>query len=886
MKKKSLLKPLIITGIALCLLLAGGIVALYTLVPPEKVAAIMLPQAEKAMGRRITIEKAGFSFFPLGLSLSGLSVENTGREGFSRLPFLTVDKLTACVSMGSLFRGSPEVTQLVLKKPVLRIEVSKEGTMSFDDLRPRDSSLRRQLPPLIPVLPLPLTLERLIVEGGTLGYDNRQNGIQARIGTIDQNARFAIDPGSRSIATDGTLTLSDIAVKAGGFVVPLTGIVVTVTHDIGANLPEGTVTINRITASCGKVAATVTGTVREVMTTAPMLDLTLSAPTMNAQDIISLLPEGTFAFAPKLVATGTFTTGARLEGRMLPGRPPLLAGSAKLSGVTLKDALLSGSINNLNAAVDFTDKSIVLDSLSMLVGTSPVEIRAVVTDLKKRLFDAKIKANLDLDEVKDIVHLPAGSAVGGKVAADIALDGVIDPADPGKLYCTGQVDFSNATLLRPPLAHPAALSGRITFAKEGARARLSLALEGSSLDADATVTHYLWLVAPKGAINAKRPVIDCKLTSPLLDLDKLLLVCTSPKPGTGNASSGGAPSASPDLLFAPPLPFADLHATLSAKRIVYKGFVMNDAESKMASVNNVADVKFASAFSTGTVDNAFHADLGKPGSISFADKFAVKNVQLGDFLARFGDLVPQTTPLTRQLGQLDKSLYGRIGIQGDLRGAGATPDRIASSLTGGMAIRMADGKLENTPFQKTASAAIGAFLKSDKLEGINPITFKELNAAVRIANGRAFIDELKILSDLGDWKARGSVGFDAALDLAVATRLSKAMSGKLLAVEGAAKGAAKNLLAGTQLAGASSLLDNLSLIPHDHEGRISLKFALSGPADNPRVGNLDFGDVGQGRPAVGKGGTENDDKGKQGSQEEMIKKAGEQIKNTLRGLFQ
>ncbi len=669
MKKKSLLKPLITTGVIILVLIIGGIVALYTLMPPEKVVAIILPQAEKAMGRRITLEKTGFSFFPLGLSLSGLSVENTSREGFSRQPFLTIERLTACVSVGSLFRGSPDVTRLVLKRPALRIEVSPEGAMSSDDLRPKDSSLQRQLPPLIPVLPLPLTLERLVVENGTFEYDNLQNGIHARVGSIDQKARFAIDPGLRSIATDGTLKLSDISVRMGGFEVPLTGIAVTVTHDIGANLPEGTVTVNRITASCGKVAFQVTGTVRDVMTTAPMLDLTLSAPAINVKDLISLLPEGAFAFAPNLTATGTFTTGARLEGRMLPGKPPLLAGSAKLSEVTLQVAGLAKSINHLNAAVDFTDKSVALDSLSMLVGSSPVRIQAVVTDFKTRLFDAKIKADLDCDEVKDIVRLPAGSAVGGKVTADIAIDGVIDPADPGKLYCTGQVDFRDVKLLRPPLTHPAALSGRVTFAKEGAAARLSLALEGSSLDADATVTHYLWLAAPPSAINAKRPVIGCKLTSPLLDLDKLLKISSPAQPGGGgNATAPAAPSASPDLLFAPPLPIADLHATLSAKQIVYKGFVMNGVTAKMTSVNNVADVNISSTFSTGTVDNAFHADLGKPGSISFSDKFAVKNVQLGDLLARFGDLVPRTTPLTRQLGQLDKSLYGRIGIQGDLRG--------------------------------------------------------------------------------------------------------------------------------------------------------------------------------------------------------------------------
>jgi autotransporter translocation and assembly factor TamB len=167
------------------------------------------------------------------------------------------------------------------------------------------------------------------------------------------------------------------------------------------------------------------------------------------------------------------------------------------------------------------------------------------------------------------------------------------------------------------------------------------------------------------------------------------------------------------------------------------------------------------------------------------------------------------------------------------------------------------------------------FLQSDQLEGINPINFSELSASIRIANRRVFIDEMKILSDLGDWKARGSIGFDAGVGMAVSIRLSKQVSGKVLDVEGAAKEAAKRLLAGTQLSAAAGLFDNLSLIPHDKEGRISLKFALSGTVSAPQVGSLAFGDIGrQGNGTGGQAVFGSDGKWKNDSREEMIKKNG------------
>ena len=359
-------------------------------------------------------------------------------------------------------------------------------------------------------------------------------------------------------------------------------------------------------------------------------------------------------------------------------------------------------------------------------------------------------------------------------------------------------------------------------------------------------------------------------------------------PGKSGAKAGAA--APPDMLLPVLLPMADLHGVFTATKINYKGFTMGNVAAKIASVGSKADVDFSSAFSTGTIASTLHADLTNPKAITFADKFTVKNVELNDLMARFGDFLKPVTPLNQQLLQINKGLFGRINVDGAMQGRGSTPEQITKSISGTMNIHMANGKLENTPFQTAVASAFTAFLKTDQLGSINPVNFKELGAATRIAGSRATIDELKILSDLGDWNAKGTVGFDAVIDMAVSTRLSKEISGRILAVEGTVKGLAANALKGTQFAAATGLLDNVSIIPHDNEGRVWLKFGLAGLVNTPKLTSLSFGQVGSQstasstQPTVKQQAGKQVESVKQGAQEQLLK-AGEEIKNKLKGLF-
>ena len=146
--KKSPLKIVLVIIAILAVLVAGSIGALYVLLPPSKIVALIVPEAEKALGRKVSLAKAGISLYPtLGVSLSGLAVANTGRDGFSSEPFIQVEKFSVGIAVMSLFTGTPEITSIIITRPQIRVEVDKTGAFNFDDLAVMavDSTKKKEL---------------------------------------------------------------------------------------------------------------------------------------------------------------------------------------------------------------------------------------------------------------------------------------------------------------------------------------------------------------------------------------------------------------------------------------------------------------------------------------------------------------------------------------------------------------------------------------------------------------------------------------------------------------------------------------------------------------------------------------------------------------------
>jgi uncharacterized protein involved in outer membrane biogenesis len=836
--KKSPLKIIVIILIVLALLLGGGIAALYVLLPPAKIVALIVPEAEKALGRKVALEKAGISVYPtLGVSLSGLSVANTQREGFSKEPFIRVEKFSVGIAIMSLFKGSPEITSILIRKPEIRVEVDKNGAFNFDDLAimATDTAKKKETKQGgLPVLPVPITLKKFAIENGVVVYDDLKAGNQVILGCVNDNMAVAMDKQLKDIKTTGDLVFSRVSVRTKEIKKPLSNLTITLSHDIAANLADegGVITINKVRLSLQKIFLELKGSVKNAMSPAPELDLAIVSDPISISDALKEIPVELAPMIAKITGGGTMELGLTVKGAIVPDKPLPVQGNLALKSVTIKFTDLPKAINDLNADIAFTDNSLAINALKMQFGANPIELKATVDNFKKPVIDAALKADINLGDMKDVFQLPPDATLDGRLVADIKAKGEADPADPTKLDLKGKVDLQKVTMVWSPLLKPAVITGTLTLSSKAVGQNMAVTIGQSSLSMNTTIANYLSFILPDSTKKLPRTTIDMKLTSPFLNVDETV----APPPPAKEGAKSDAPPAP-----IAPLPNMDLRALVTANKIIYQGFSMSSLVLKINIINNIANMNFSTGFAGGTIANALSADMRNAGNVTFKNNLTIKNIEVNDLMARFGEYIKPVTPLNRELASLNKCLFGRINLQSSLAGSGGTVDDLMKSLSGNIAPKMASGKIVNAPAAKVMSSSFASFLKTSKIGNFDEINFRDLSATIRLANGQAIFDNLKIMSDVSDWDVKGVVGFDALMNMTVSSRLNKDISGKLLAAENAVKGGLKTALGNTQLAGAAGLLGNMNLVPRDGEGRVTVKCMLGGPVADPKVTGLAFG---------------------------------------------
>jgi hypothetical protein len=281
----------------------------------------------------------------------------------------------------------------------------------------------------------------------------------------------------------------------------------------------------------------------------------------------------------------------------------------------------------------------------------------------------------------------------------------------------------------------------------------------------------------------------------------------------------------------------DLTGTVSAAKLIYTGIEMDKLQMKVKIINDIADVDIKTGFSSGTIQNVIKADLRNVRSVKFTNDLKISTVQVAELLGKFGNFIEPSTPLNRELINLQKSLSGALSLSSKMSGHGGTADELTKTLSGNIDAKVADGRIENSVILKRLSGVVEKFTKVDD------ITFREMNMKLQIENQRVKFNQCKINSgEMGDWDVVGDVGFDASLAMKVNNRLSRSVSQKALQLQNSGKNALKGLLGTSSLAGMGiDLIDNAG-IPSDKDGRITLRLGLGGTATDPKPQFLGFGE--------------------------------------------
>jgi AsmA protein len=204
------MRALKIAGAAIAAVIVVAALLLVIGIPSGFLTAEIQARVERATGYRLTIAgSTTIGVWPkLNVTLSDVTLENPGdrdsdpgdRDSASRL---TVGSVQADMTLASLWAGRPEITELVIVRPVLHVPLLRERTRQANpSARPVASAGERD--------GNALAINRVTVTDGAIVFSNLRDRVEKRIDGINADATIG---GDRKMKVSGSARAGERPLK-------------------------------------------------------------------------------------------------------------------------------------------------------------------------------------------------------------------------------------------------------------------------------------------------------------------------------------------------------------------------------------------------------------------------------------------------------------------------------------------------------------------------------------------------------------------------------------------------------------------------------------------------------------------------------------------------
>ncbi len=290
----------VLIAIVVALLLIGSLL-LHIYLPPEKAKALVLERLSTQLKREVEVGSVSVGLLS-GLQMTHLKISES--PNFSKGTFLSSDQFSLKIALPPLLFRKVIVRQIVLKHPEVNIIRFPDGkTFNFSDLTnatvpspPAGEGGRRPDEGKSESLPFLLLVSRAEIQKGALHFIDRSPARQSvditpfdlRLKNVSLTTPFSVQT-SMHIKSKG----SDLALDFAGEV----------------NLVSGTFKIKQGSLVSQKSKVMVTGTMNNLKSSAPVVDLKVDIPRLNLANF-----KGFVSLPPALRIEGPFTGHANLSG--------------------------------------------------------------------------------------------------------------------------------------------------------------------------------------------------------------------------------------------------------------------------------------------------------------------------------------------------------------------------------------------------------------------------------------------------------------------------------------------------------------------------------------------------------------------------------------------
>ncbi len=447
-------------------------------------------------------------------------------------------------------------------------------------------------------------------------------------------------------------------------------------------------------------------------------------------DLLELLPADQVEALGRLSGSGTIHLAAEAHGPTTRGRAPAVRARASMTGgrLAFKDRplALEGLAFDLVASEHGAD----LAKLTGRLGRSTFEVRGLARGWADPRVRVHLLAAADLADLARFLPLADSTRLAGR--ARIAVDGAgrIASGAAADFGWSGRADLAGVSAAGVGAGRPLeGVSGTIGLAPGRAWATALTARIGrSDLTLDGTVDHPLeWFAAATGRSKGApaAAVARVAVRSRHLDLDELL----------------------PAEKSTTPLPPVRVEGTFEVASLHLRKLDAERARGRFTYGHGVTAIdEFAL--------DAWGGSASGRAWLDFRDR-AKPHYQLA---ATARDM--NANAVVSAWTKAKDVAYGTLQMTIDLDGSGLTGADVARGLTVKGLAQVLGGRLAGA----TVFARLAEFTGVDRFR---ILSFRDLSAPFRIRSGRVIFDPLALASEHTDWLARGSVGLDGTLDVAL-----------------------------------------------------------------------------------------------------------------------
>jgi uncharacterized protein involved in outer membrane biogenesis len=744
----------------------------------ERLKAIILPKIQAATNRDVTVREIGLSIFPnFGAEIEGLSIANRQGQGFSDRPIVSLDEFVLDVKLLPLLGNRLEINKLILRKPVVFLEINRKGEENFSNT----TQEAERSPQGKPGFALKYSAEGALllsdfeIESGDFEYLNRQKGQAVRLKGVNARLRLEEIAEVNEMRSDADATVGEFSYGA----IDDPSIHVRNLHlkeKSTIHAEKDKVTLDKGEVEIQGLKLGMKGSLT-LVNQKPLVDFALVSDDVDLKQVLSVIPRGLVKGLENAQVEGTARLQADIKGQVGEGGQPDISVVCFLANGKIHYVGYPKSVTDINFKATLLSSSskstLEVPDLSAKVGQNLVRMRVLLANFSDPALDADVEGLMDLSEVKDFYPIGQGTTLSGLLKAKVSVKG--KPSQPEALRGSGILELQNVAM--SSAEEPATkVSGAITFNNQVLETKeLRVKYGPSDLTLSFVLRNYLSAIFPslldKGKERNLRPSVHVSVTSPYFE---------------------STPSKEPMVI--PPF---DIDATVAISKLVYKGnqpFECTDVRGSVSASERVVQLKSVSL-------RAFGGNMSAAGTIDLRNsKQPVFDLTLDAVGADGHQLLSKVT-------SFGEHIFGKLSLTAKLKGVlNDSLGFLPNSLSGDGTVHIMDGKLTGYPVMDQ----LASFLS---LPEMKEATIKSWSHSFRISEGKVNTPDLKIATSGNNFLLSGWQGFDGSLDYRLTVKLSGALTNQFM---------------------ASGVAGQVANLFKDKDGRVTLFLLVGGTTETPK----------------------------------------------------